>query len=163
MPSLRQPSYSENRWPPDNVKTVSIPLAFNRRAISRPAWKVSSASLPMGAAYRPPYGSFAGKHPRDVGRTAALARRRDLGAQAFRAVHRLVRGDFEVCVVAGQRLGDRGGLRTGGIVSAAVARVVGPAVLADHRLLLQRTTRGAGLAAVGGPAAVVAAVGASDR
>jgi hypothetical protein len=42
---------------------VSIPLAFNRRATNRPAWKVASASLPMGAAYRPACGTFAGEHP----------------------------------------------------------------------------------------------------
>src|ERR1700722_9068983 len=162
MPSLRQPSYSENRWPPDNVKTVSIPLAFSRRAISRPAWKVSPASLPMGAAYRPSYGTFAGKHPLDVGRTAALARRRDLGAKAFRAVDRLVRGNHRFGVVARQRLGDRRGVRPVGADPAAIRHRVGPPVLADHRRLLRRATRGDGLAAVGGPTAVGSAFGAFD-
>src|SRR6202044_3389371 len=111
IPSLRQPAYSENRWPPDNVKTVSIPLAFRRRAISRPAWKVPSAALPMAAAYRSCFGLFGGKHPGDVGGTAALARSGNLGAKAFGAVDRLVRGNHRITVVARQGLGDRGGGR----------------------------------------------------
>src|ERR1700689_4413222 len=162
MPSLRQPSYSENKWPPDNVKTVSIPLAFRRRAISRPAWKVSSASLLMGAAYRPCCGTFAGKHPRDVGGTAALARRRDLGAKAFRAVDRLVRGNHRITVVARQGLGDRCGVRPAGADCAAIRHRVGPPVLADHWRVLHRTARCAGLVAVGGTAGVGSAFGAPD-
>ena len=59
------------------MKTVSIPLAFSRRAISRPAWKVFSASLPMRAAYRPRLRYFRGEASTvDVGWTASLARRR---------------------------------------------------------------------------------------
>src|SRR5438270_1154036 len=40
----------ENRWPPDKVKAVWIPLARKRRAMSRPAWKVF-ASVPIRRAY----------------------------------------------------------------------------------------------------------------
>src|SRR5579875_1099538 len=51
----------ENKWPPDRVNTVSIPLAFSRRATSRPACMVWLDTAPtlMKRAYRRGSGSFA--------------------------------------------------------------------------------------------------------
>ena len=43
--SARQPSYIENRWPPERVKIVSIPLARRRRAIRCPALTVCYRSV----------------------------------------------------------------------------------------------------------------------
>src|SRR5436190_12666479 len=38
MPSSRQPSYIENRWPPESVNSFETPWAFSRRATRRPPW-----------------------------------------------------------------------------------------------------------------------------
>src|ERR1700730_430008 len=53
----------ENRWPPDNVNTVSTPLALSRRAMSRPACTVGldGASMLMPAAYPQSLGYLLGE------------------------------------------------------------------------------------------------------
>src|SRR5271165_7256657 len=99
----------ENKWPPDRVNTVSMPLARRRRAINWPActvW-VEGASRLISGAYRPASGTFA---DRDFWRRrsgASGARRRASGAEAAQAVHQLVGGLPRFRALDRQSVGDQ--------------------------------------------------------
>ncbi len=142
----------ENRWPPDNVKTVSIPLALSRRAMSRPAWTVCQASVAASMLIgrqpiRLPRVPSPGRTPVEdaAGRLASKETR--IGPQAVQAVDRLVRPQSWTPV---------GGSPWRGLISAVVSPVVlvalryfdavGPAVLAHHRRILRRPRQRQGVA-----------------
>ena len=65
MPSSRQPSKIEKMWPPERVKSLVTPWAFNRLATSLPPWTPAACSVFCSVA-------MPGTYPTAVRRLTAL-------------------------------------------------------------------------------------------